>query len=102
MNSQFVRAALLAALAVASLQLGATPRVLAAKVASISVGGKVTSISGRESISIDGHGYRIDSRSRAADEIRKIDVGDQVDVVLSGPPGSPETHVVDIHVHANR
>src|SRR6185312_17106728 len=62
------------------------------------ISGTFTSVSANQ-IVIDGHAYSVPVDSPALHELSQIRPGQQVDVVLSGPPGAAGTQVVDIHAH---
>jgi hypothetical protein len=62
------------------------------------ISGTVTSVSGSQVV-IDGHAYSVRLDGPALGELAQIHPGQQVDVVLNGPPGAAGTQVVDIHAH---
>ena len=61
--------------------------------------GHVTAISGGDALSVDGHVYAIKSGSPAAAAVQKLSNGALVDVVLSGPPGTSASQIINIVSH---
>ena len=61
--------------------------------------GHVTAISGGDALSLDGHIYVIKAGSPAAAAAQKLSNGAFVDVVLSGPPGTAASQVINIVSH---
>jgi hypothetical protein len=61
--------------------------------------GHITAISGADALSVDGHGYTIKAGSAAAAVVRKLSNGAFVDVVLSGPPGTAASQIINIVPH---
>jgi hypothetical protein len=64
------------------------------------VTGSVTSVSGSQSISIQGHNYLIKVGSPAAAAAAALTPG--VVAVLDGPASSPSSHVINVVRHAGR
>jgi hypothetical protein len=61
--------------------------------------GHVTAISGGDALSVDGHVYAIKAGSPAAAAVQKLSNGAFVDVVLSGPPGTSASQIINIVSH---
>ena len=87
----------LTALAVA-LALGAEA-VPGNQIAGFVLTGHVTAISGGDALSVDGHVYAIKAGSPAAAAVQKLSNGALVDVVLSGPPGTSASQIINIVPH---
>lgn len=66
------------------------------------VTGSVTSVSGSQSINIQGHNYIIKAGSPAAAAAAGLAPGVVVDAVLDGPASSPSSHVINVVKHAGR
>jgi hypothetical protein len=64
--------------------------------------GHVTSVSGNEAVTIDGHLYYVSPGSAAAAALPSLTVGELVDVYLDGPAQNAASHVVSISPHANQ
>jgi hypothetical protein len=62
------------------------------------VSGQVNAVAGDSSIKVDGKVYRIKSGSVAAQAVRSIVPGQQVDVQLNGPANSSVSEVVNVVV----
>ncbi len=60
--------------------------------------GNVTGVSGNQ-IMVDGRNYSVRLNSPALRELQQIQVGQKVDLVLSGAPQASTTEVIGIHVH---
>jgi hypothetical protein len=87
----------LAALAVAFV-LGAAAAP-GNQIAGFVLTGHMTAISGGDTLSINGHVYVIKAGSPAAAAVQKLSNGAFVDVVLSGPPGTAASQVINIVSH---
>jgi hypothetical protein len=87
----------LAALALA-LVLGAAA-ASGNQIAGFVLTGHMTAISGGDALSINGHVYVIKAGSPAAAAVQKLPNGAFVDVVLSGPPGTAASQVINIVSH---
>ena len=61
--------------------------------------GHITAISRGDALSLDGHIYVIKAGSPAAAAAQKLSNGAFVDVVLSGPPGTAASQVINIVSH---
>jgi hypothetical protein len=88
--------ALAATLLLMSVMLHGTLAV-AARVANM-LSGNVTGVSGNQII-VDGRTYSVRLSSPALRELQQIQVGQKVDLVLSGAPQAATTEVIGIHVH---
>jgi len=88
-------AALVAAL---SMALNAAP-AWTSRIPDFLVSGTVTSVAGGQQITINGKSYPIQLQGPALQQLRQVQVGQTVDVELSGPPGATSTQVVGINVH---
>jgi hypothetical protein len=88
--------ALAATLLLTSVTWHATVAV-AARVANM-LSGNVTGVSGNQ-IMVDGRSYSVRLNSPALRELQQIQVGQKVDLVLSGAPQASTTEVIGIHVH---
>ena len=64
--------------------------------------GYITAISGSDTLSVDGHVYVIKAGSPAAAAVQKLSNGAFVDVVLSGPPGTAASQIINIVSHPGR
>ena len=87
----------LTAFAVA-LVLGATV-ALGNQIAGFVLTGHITAISGGDALCVDGHTYVIKAGSPAAAAAQKLSNGAFVDVVLSGPPGTSASQIINIVSH---
>ena len=67
-----------------------------------SLTGTITSISGIEAVTIDGHLYYVKAGSPAAAALPTLSAGQLVDVYLDGPTTSSASQVVSITLHANQ
>jgi hypothetical protein len=83
------------ALLLAAAAAFAAPAV-ASRVIAPQVTGHVTAIAGSTAISVDGHQYLIGAGTLAAQNIGMVHIGDQVGLVLNGPPTSSASHVIMI------
>lgn len=72
---------------------------LAALVVSTTLTGQVTTVSGSQSVTINGQTYQIAPGSPAASTITQVQPGQRVDVKLDGAAGAPGTHVIAISPH---
>jgi hypothetical protein len=90
----------LTALAVA-LVLGAATAA-GNQIAGFVLSGHVTAISGGDALSVDGHVYAIKAGSPAAAAAQKLSNGAFVDLVLSGPPGTSASQIINIVPHPGR
>lgn len=63
------------------------------------ISGPVTSVSGVQSINIQGHNYPIRVGSAAAAAAPHLTPGQVVDVQLDGPASSPSSHAINIVPH---
>jgi hypothetical protein len=70
---------------------------VAARVSSM-LSGNVTGVSGNQII-VDGRNYSVRLNSPALRELQQVQVGQKVDLVLSGAPQASATEVIGIHVH---
>ncbi|HTW75946.1 MAG TPA: hypothetical protein VMD56_13615 [Steroidobacteraceae bacterium] len=66
--------------------------------APVLVSGSVTSINGGQ-IVVNGVSYDVQLQGQALHQLEQVRVGDKVDLVLSGRPGSGATQVSAIRVH---
>jgi riboflavin synthase alpha subunit len=66
------------------------------------VTGPVTSVSGVQSISIQGHKYGIKVGSPAVSAAANLAPGQVVEVQLDGPASSPSSHVINVVTHTGR
>jgi hypothetical protein len=73
-----------------------TPAAFAIKPAGNVIRGTLTTTSNGDTLSVDGHQYRIKAGSPAVDAIRKIPKGTVVDVVLNGPPNTAASEVIGV------
>jgi len=89
--SSFAVAALLA------VGLQALPAIGAVVVGNV-VSGTVTGVSGYQ-ITVSGQTYTVERTGNALSQLQQVQSGEQVDLVLNGPPGAASTEVVAIHVH---
>jgi hypothetical protein len=64
--------------------------------------GHVTATSGGDALSVDGHVYAIKAGSPAAAAAQKLSNGAFVDLVLSGPPGTSASQIINIVPHPGR
>ncbi len=87
----------LTTLAVA-LVLGAAA-ALGNQIAGFVLTGHITAISRGDALSLDGHIYVIKAGSPAAAAVQKLSKGAFVDVVLSGPPGTSASQIINIVPH---
>ena len=62
------------------------------------VSGTVSAVSGNQ-IVVDGKSYSVKVDGPALRELQKVQVGQVVEVVLDGKPGSSSAQVIGIHVH---
>ncbi len=88
----FGKAALLALLLTGS---GA----FASRLAGPIVTGTVSAVSGTSAVTIDGRTYSVQPNSPAGTELTHIKAGQVVDAMLSGPPSSADSEVIDITPH---
>jgi hypothetical protein len=86
----------LAAVAIAACALTIAAPVLASRIVQAQVTGHVTAILGDASISVDGKEYLIAAGSAAFHSIQSVHVGDQVSLIMDGPPTSSSSHVTVI------
>ena len=93
-QSIFKRSTAFAALALA---LHVAP-ALSARVSGTVTSGTVTAINGYD-ITVNGQTYSVQTTGDALSQLQQVQPGQQVDLVLSGPPGATTTQVVAIHVH---
>ena len=63
------------------------------------VTGVLTAPSNGESLTLDGHVYRIKPGSPAAEEARKLQTGTVVDALLDGPANTSKSEVLHIRLH---
>lgn len=89
---------LVPALATAGLLLAGGP-ALAARVVATMMTGQVTTVSGSQSVTINGQTYQIAPGSTAASTIAQVQPGQRVDVTLDGAAAAPGTHVIAISPH---
>jgi len=75
---------------------------LANKQVFFSVSGSVTAPPTGGEITVDGHTYHIQNGSSAEAQEADVQVGDSVELKLSGPPDSDSTEVVAIHATHGR
>jgi hypothetical protein len=64
--------------------------------------GPVTSVSGVQSLSIQGHTYPIKAGSPAVGAAARLAPGQFVEVQLDGPASSPSSHVINLVTHTGR
>ena len=95
MQYQRVRQRCLAAAAIAACAIIAAP-VLASRIVQAQVTGHVTAMLGDASISVDGKEYLIAAGSAAFHSMQTVHVGDQVSLIMDGPPTSSASHVTVI------
>jgi hypothetical protein len=67
-----------------------------------SVTGHVTSVSGVDAVTIDGHLYYVKQGSPAVAALQTLSPGELVDVYLDGPATSSASQVVSIGPHVNQ
>ncbi len=63
------------------------------------VSGTVTGVSGNQ-IAVDGTNYSVDVQSPALRTLEQVHAGEQVQLVLTGPPGSASARVEGIQVRS--
>jgi len=63
------------------------------------VTGQVTATPGNGEIEIAHHLYHVQTGSAAANALSSIYVGQDVDAVLDGPPGSTNPEIVTLTIH---
>ena len=63
------------------------------------VSGQVTAMPGNGAIEIAHHLYHVQTGSSAATALNSIYVGENVDAVLDGPPGSTNPEIVTLTIH---
>lgn len=66
------------------------------------VTGHITSISGVDAVSIDGHLYYVKAGSAAAATLPSLSPGQIVDVYLDGPTTTSASQVIGIAVHSDQ
>ena len=94
MKACYIRVTVLAA----ALVLGAAPAP-GNQIAGFVLTGHVTTIPGGDALSVDGHVYVIKAGSAAAAAVKKLSNGGFFDVVLSGPPGTSASQIINIVPH---
>lgn len=62
------------------------------------ISGTVSAVSGNQ-IVVDGKNYSVKVDAPALRELQSVQVGQTVDIVLNGKPGSASSQVINIHVH---
>lgn len=60
------------------------------------VTGAVSAVAGTTAVTVDGQTYLIDRNSPAYGAIQGVHVGDRIGLILDGPPGSSQSHVIGI------
>jgi hypothetical protein len=66
------------------------------------VTGNVTAVNGRQSLSIQGHTYRLKEGSPAVAAATYLTPGQSVTVQLDGPASSPSSQVINVVTHSGR
>ena len=66
------------------------------------VTGSLTAVSGRQSLSIEGHTYRLKDGSPAVGVAAHLAPGQSVTVQLDGPASSPSSQVINVVTHTGR
>ena len=87
----------IAAASAATLILGSAP-AWAGRVPDNMIAGTVSAVSGNQ-IVVDGKSYSVKVDGPALRQLQKVQVGQVVEVVLNGKPGSSSAEVIGIHVH---
>lgn len=88
---------LMAALATATLALGLQPGIALANRPAYTVSGEVSSPPVNNQITVNGQTYNIAAGSPAVDQADQVVQGENVQIVLNGPPTSSTTEVVAIY-----
>jgi hypothetical protein len=73
-----------------------TPAAFAIKPAGNVIRGTLTAPSNGDTLSVDGHQYRIKAGSPAVEAIRRVPKGTVVDVLLNGPPNTSASEVIGV------
>jgi hypothetical protein len=79
-----------------------TPAAFAMKPAGNVIRGTLTATSNGDTLSLDGHPYRIKAGSPAVEAIRKCPKGAVVDVLLNGPPNTAASEVIGVVRHTTQ
>ncbi len=66
------------------------------------VTGSVTAVNGRQSLSIQGHTYRLKEGSPAVAAAGRLTPGQSVTVQLDGPANSPSSQVINVVTRSGR
>jgi hypothetical protein len=78
------------------------PAAFAMKPAGNVIRGTLTATSNGDTLSLDGHQYRIKSGSPAVEAGRKCPKGTVVDVLLNGPPNTAASEAIGLVCHTAR
>jgi hypothetical protein len=85
---------------VAAVALWLTPTIgWSTRAYAAMVTGQVTAAPGNGEIEIAHHLYHVQAGSTAAKTLGNFYVGQNVDAVLDGPPGSPNPEIVTLTIH---
>jgi len=87
----------MAAAVAATLILSSAP-AWSARVPGNVVSGTVSAVSANQ-IMVDGKSYSINVQTPALRALQRVQVGQVVDLVLDGKPGTTSAQVIGIHVH---
>lgn len=87
----------MAAATAVTLMLSSAPAG-AGRVPDNMVSGTVSAVSGNQ-IVVDGKSYSVKVDAPALRELQRVQVGQVVEIVLNGKPGSSSAQVIGIHVH---
>jgi hypothetical protein len=64
--------------------------------------GSLTAVNGRQSLTIEGHTYRLKDGSPAVGAAAHLSPGQAVTVQLDGPASSPSSQVINVVPHIGR
>ena len=95
------RHSLLAWLAAAGLALSANSLEANTVLGDI-ITGSLTAVNGRQSLSIEGHTYRLKDGSPAVGAVAHLAPGQPVTVQLDGPASSPSSQVINVVLYSGR
>jgi hypothetical protein len=70
------------------------------RVVGATISGRLSAVTGGDTLVVDGHNYRVKPGSPAASALRTLEPGTRISLVLDGPAESPASRVVVVNVMA--